>query len=118
MLETLGETLKNARDRRHESLQTAAQAANISVTHLQKVEKDVVSAPSPHVLRRLGTALELPYLQMLSMAGYLSEAEREIVAEDESLRQGHHALRGQSLDPSEWRAVGAFINYLKAQRSA
>ena len=116
MLETLGETIKAARDQRRESLQTAAHAAHISVAYLQKLERGAVGTPSPHVLRRLGTALDLRYLQLMSLAGYLSEAERQSAPEDYSLGLPIHPLQGQSLEPCEWRAVGAFVKYLKAQR--
>ena len=116
MLEELGQTLKNAREGHRESLQTVAQAARISVAYLQKLERGEVGTPSPHVLRRLGAALALPYLELLALAGYLSDTERRQVENDEGLCPGHHPLEGQSLDPAEWRAVGAFIGYLKAQR--
>ena len=118
MLEPLGETIRTARDQRGESLQTAAQAANISAAYLQKLERGTVGAPSPHVLRRLATALDLRYLELLSLAGYLSDAEQQSASGDERLRPADHPLRGQSLEPCEWRAVGAFIEYLKAQRQS
>jgi len=116
MLTELGETLKNARERDGRSLQAVAEPANISTAYLQKLERGQVSTPSPHVLRRLGVALGVEYLYLMSLAGYLSEDENQKVATDESLRGSRHPLARQQLAPEEWRAVGAFIKYLRAQR--
>jgi transcriptional regulator with XRE-family HTH domain len=117
MLTELGEALKNAREQDGRSLQAAAESANISAAYLQKLERGQVGTPSPHVLRRLGTALNVPYLRLMSLAGYLSEQEERCVIADDELRAPRHPLADQQLVPEEWRAVGAFIKYLTAQRN-
>jgi transcriptional regulator with XRE-family HTH domain len=117
MLTELGEALKNAREQDGRSLQAAAESANISAAYLQKLERGQVGTPSPHVLRRLGTALNVPYLRLMSLAGYLSEQEERCVMADDELRAPRHPLADQQLVPEEWRAVGAFIKYLTAQRN-
>lgn len=116
MLDELGETLRNAREQVGRSLQAVAEPAKISTAYLQKLERGQVGTPSPHVLRRLGTVLELQYLGLMSLAGYLSDEEARGVAADDRLRQPRHPLARQQLGPDEWRAVGAFIKYLKATR--
>ena len=42
-------------------MKRAADPAKISPTYLQKLERDEVHEPSPHVLYRLGEQLDLPY---------------------------------------------------------
>lgn len=116
MLPELGTELKNARDLHGLSLQTVAETATISAAYLQKLERGQVGTPSPHVLRRLGSSLGLPYLRLMELAGYLDEAE---VAEAR-LREpspSPHPLAGKKLTQEEWRAVGAFIKVLISQRS-
>jgi transcriptional regulator with XRE-family HTH domain len=117
MLTELGEALSSARERQGRSLQAVAEPAKISTAYLQKLERGQVSTPSPHVLRRLGTVLEVRYLRLMSLAGYLSDDEERRVATDDELRASRHPLADQQLVPEEWRAVGAFIKYLKAQRN-
>ena len=113
MLKDLGEELKRVRDQRSSSLQAVAEPAKISPTYLQKLERGVVDAPSPHVLGRLAKALDLSYLRLMELAGYLDEQQ---LAQARSRTPKPHPLSEQNLSPEEWRAVGAFIQELKAQR--
>jgi hypothetical protein len=57
--------------------------------------------------------LELPYLRLLELAGYLDE---EDLASLENRTPKPHPLAGQSLSSEEWRQVGAFIDELIARR--
>jgi len=115
MLPELGTELRNARDQLGMSLQVVAETAKISAAYLQKLERGQVDTPSPHVLRRLGSSLGLPYMRLMGLAGYLDEAE---VAEAGSREPSPspHPLAGRKLTQEEWRAVGAFIKVLVSQR--
>jgi GTP cyclohydrolase I len=74
----LGPRLLQIRKLRARSLKSVAEAAGISTAYLQKLERDEVKAPSPHVLRALGAALDVPYRELMELAGYmLPEAERD-----------------------------------------
>ena len=115
MLVELGRELKNARDRLGLSLQAAADTANISAAYLQKLERGQVDTPSPRVLRRLGSSVGLPYLRLLELARYLDEAELT-EARTRKPSPVPHPLAGRQLTQEEWRAVGAFIKTLIAQR--
>jgi HTH-type transcriptional regulator, competence development regulator len=115
MLIKLGTELRKARDQMGASLKAIADTANISTAYLQKLERGEVSTPSPHVLRRLSSSIGLPYLALMELAGYLDEEERG----EAGLRkpqQRPHPLASQHLTPEEWRAVGAFIKKLVAER--
>jgi len=70
----LGSRLAGRRRERGESLRVVADAAAISTAYLQKLERCEVKAPSPHVLRPLAAALELPYAEVMGLAGYLDES--------------------------------------------
>lgn len=111
MLEELGAELRAVRTTRGRSLQDVAAAATISVAYLQKLEAGHVGAPSPHVLRRLAAALEIGYERLMALAGYVLPAGAAAPAP--SLPA---ALAGEDLTAEEWRAVAAFVGYLKAQR--
>jgi hypothetical protein len=59
--------------------------------------------------------LEVPYLRLMELAGYLDEeqlAEARVREPSPQL----HPLADQQLTSEEWRAVGAFIKTLIAQR--
>jgi len=97
------------------SLQAIADTAKISAAYLQKLERGEVTSPSPHVLRRLASSLGLPYLRLMELARYLDEVElAEARLREPSPRP--HPLASQRLTPEEWRAVGAFIKTLVAER--
>jgi GTP cyclohydrolase IA len=67
----LGAELAGRRRERGESLRAVSDAAAISTAYLQKLERCEVKAPSPHVLRALAAALDLPYDHLMGLAGYL-----------------------------------------------
>ena len=75
MLKELGEELKKVRARRGLSLQSAAQPSRITAPYLQKLERGVVDTPSPRVLARLANTLEISYLHLMDLAGYLDEEQ-------------------------------------------
>ena len=115
MLVELGEELRRARDRKGMSLEAAAGPSGISATYLHKLERGVVNNPSPRILARIAVCLEVPYLRLVELAGYLDELQ---LAETR-LREGGtgaHPLTGQRLSLEEWRAVGDFIQKLIARR--
>lgn len=110
MLRELGETLRQARQERALSLQSAAEPARITAPYLQKLERGLVTTPSPHVLGRLAAVLGIPYLRLMELAGYLDEAE--LVAVRERAPQPHPLARVE-LSAEQWRAVGELIHKLK-----
>jgi HTH-type transcriptional regulator, competence development regulator len=111
MLTELGTELKSARDQLGLSLQAVSETAKISAAYLQKLERGQVGTPSPHVLRRLGSSLGLPYLRLMELAGYLDETEAS-EARSREPSPSPHPLAGKKLTREEWRAVGAFIKVL------
>ncbi len=115
MLKELGNELRQERDALSLSLEAVAGPAKISGAYLHKLEHGSVHSPSPRVLARLAGVLEVSYLRLMKLAGYLDE---EQLAQARLREPGKHAhpLAGQKLTTEEWKAVAAFIKNLKAQR--
>lgn len=120
MTPDLGEAIAEARSRKQLSLQAAAGPAKISTAYLQKLERGAVGSPSPHVLRRVAAALDLDYLQLMRLAGYLSEDEASLGPARPVIHDATGELYtrlGQArLSEDEARAVMAFIQHLVAER--
>lgn len=114
MLTELGKELFKARKDKKNSLEAVAKPAKISNTYLQKLERGEINNPSPRVLGRLAVVLEISYLNLLLLAGYLNEDQ---LAEAQLLKSldKPHPFANKNLSKEEWRAVGAFIKYLIAQ---
>ncbi|HUX65554.1 MAG TPA: helix-turn-helix transcriptional regulator [archaeon] len=115
MLIQLGQKLHVAREEKELSLASVAGPAKISAAYLLKLERGVVNSPSPRVLARLAVVLEISYLHLMELAGYLDE-EQLAHARMREPSMHPHPLTGQQLAPEEWRAVAAFIKTLIAQR--
>jgi len=113
MLAAMGEVLRERRKARHASLETIAGEARISAPYLLKLERGEVNSPSPRVLARIARGLDLPYLRLMELAGYLDEEDLAVLA-DRSPKP--HPLANQSLSKDEWREVGTFIARLVAGR--
>src|SRR5512133_2775587 len=115
MLIELGQELAKARENKGLSLDAVAGAAKISGAYLHKLEHGVVDSPSPRVLARIAAALDVHYLRLMELAGYLDEAQAAAARMREPAPRPH-PLAGQQLTPDEWKAVGAFIKKLVAGR--
>ncbi|MFQ5792931.1 MAG: helix-turn-helix domain-containing protein [Acidobacteriota bacterium] len=115
MLIELGQELANAREKKALSLEAVAGPAKISGAYLHKLERGVVNNPSPRVLARIAVALDVPYLRLMELAGYLDEMQLAEAQMRESAPKPH-PLAGQQLTSDEWKQVGAFIKKLVAAR--
>ena len=67
---SLGIRLRDLRKGGRRSLKSIADGAGISVAYLQKLERDEVKSPSPHVLRGLARTLDCSYAELMKLAGY------------------------------------------------
>jgi len=114
-LRALGAELKAVRQAKGLSLHNVAKPAKISAAYLQKLEAGTVKSPSPRVLQRLAVVLEISYLALMELAGYLeSGSNQTAIKAPPSLVE--RTLIAEDLTGEERRAVAAFIAYLKAQR--
>jgi transcriptional regulator with XRE-family HTH domain len=113
MLKDLGKLLAKAREQKKLSLEAAAGPAKISGAYLHKLERGVVNNPSPRVLARVALSLDVPYLRLMELAGYLDETQ---LAEVQVRAPKPHPLAGAQLTPAEWKEVGAFVKKVVAKR--
>jgi HTH-type transcriptional regulator, competence development regulator len=112
---TLGEQLRDVRRVREMSLKAVADAADISTAYLQKLERDEVKTPSPHILYRLAEVLRVPYPQLMALAGYVVPSTS---GEQEGERQNllAHALSSEDLTADEQRELARYLAWYRHQR--
>ncbi len=67
---SIGAVLRQAREVRGLSSVETARSAEISSAYLSKLENDAVKRPSPEVLHRLSEVLEVPYAELMALAGH------------------------------------------------
>jgi transcriptional regulator with XRE-family HTH domain len=67
---SIGVVLRQAREVRGRSAMETARSAGISSAYLSKLENDGVKRPSPRVLHRLSEVLEVPYAELMTLAGH------------------------------------------------
>jgi len=94
-MEELAKCLREARSSHGMTLESASEAAKISAAYLHKLEAGRVQTPSPHVLRRLATVLGVPYLTLMTRAGYLDHSESAAGAE--GTRDGTPGRKGKPM---------------------
>ena len=71
----LGDTIRERREARVLSIQATASQAQISQGYQFKLESGIVRTPSPRILHRLGRVLDLPYAELMRLAGYTFDGE-------------------------------------------
>lgn len=109
-MQELGRQLLKVRQMKSLSLNSVAEAADISPAYLQRLERGSVKAPSPPVLQRLARALQLSYPKLMEEAGYL-EPHGEADTTTPNLLA--HALMAEELTPEE---ASALVEYLAFHR--
>jgi transcriptional regulator with XRE-family HTH domain len=112
---TLGEQLREVRGIRDMTLKAVAEAADISTAYLQKLERDEVKTPSPHILYRLGEVLRVPYPQLMALAGYVVPSTNED-RKQEPQNLLAHALSSQDLSDDEQRELARYLAWYRHQR--
>ncbi|WP_342576383.1 helix-turn-helix domain-containing protein [Paenibacillus sp. FSL M8-0142] len=66
-----GAYLKQIREDKGLSINQLAQAAEISGSQISRIENGLRGIPKPQTLRKIADALEVPYEELMSKAGYL-----------------------------------------------
>ena len=110
---TLGATLNLARRMKGQSLKAAADPARISATYLQKIERGEVQDPSPHVLHRLSEALDLPYADLMELAGYVVPSRSGRPPLGEFGGPLATALSKAPMSTDESRALAEYLSFLR-----
>jgi HTH-type transcriptional regulator, competence development regulator len=90
-------SLRIARGLRGLTLRHVAEAAEISPTYLQRLERGDVRDPSPHVLRRISKALNIPYGFVMHLAGYGDEDSDSTASARLEVEQALEGLSAQAV---------------------
>ena len=107
----MGETLRKRREAMSMSTIQAAQRADVSTAYLSKLERGEVRQPSPHILHRLSSVLEIPYEELMILAGYL-------VPSTTSSRMPSHAaaLFGEDLTEEETEMLLDYLAWYRQRK--
>ncbi|TDB38236.1 MAG: XRE family transcriptional regulator [Actinobacteria bacterium] len=114
MPKSLGSELARIRHLRGASLKVVSDAAGMSPTYLQRLERDEIASPSPNKLHALASALEVPYVELMKLAGYVVPRDKPTSSEPISRGPLAHALLSEELTDEE---VAALTEYLAFHRS-
>ncbi|MPM61271.1 HTH-type transcriptional repressor RghR [bioreactor metagenome] len=104
----LGVFIKEKRALREFSIRKLAELAGISHTEVKRIEDGVRKQPSPQVLRAIAEALNVPYDDIMTAAGYIDTPANMIVAAK--------IKDADDLTDEEILKVEDYINYIKSQR--
>ncbi len=110
---TLGARLRRARGER--SLKAVAEPAEITPAYLQKLEHDQVKKPSPTVLHGLADALDVPYAELMELAGYVFPD-----ADERRVREGNvlsFALSSERLSDDEATALMEYLDWYRHRKA-
>lgn len=113
---TLGEQLREVRALREMSMKAVAEPGGISTAYLQKLERDEVKTPSPHILYRLAEVLRVPYPRLMALAGYVVPSTSD-EPEREPQNLLAHALSSEDLSEDEQRELARYLAWYRHQRT-
>lgn len=104
----LGERLRAVRALRGYSLRQTAKEGGISAAYLQKLERGEVQTPSPNVLYAVASFLEVPYSELMRLAGYVVPNDTGTPA-DTTGGLMTHALSSEDLTEAEATEVAKYL---------
>jgi len=107
-----GPYLRSARERKGLSLRAVEEATGISNPYLSQLESGKVRQPSPIVLHKLATLLEVSYADLMRLAGYPIPDEPPA-----SSKLSSASMRFQNVTPEEADALDEYLSFLRSKRS-
>lgn len=114
--EELGARLRQVREMRGLSLKAASVIARISAAYLQKLEQGKVKEPSPNILFRLAGALDVPYEDLMELAGYV--VPRSTKAGKASTNVLAQALKSSDLTDDEVEELARYLAWRRHNKTA
>lgn len=113
----LGTQLRAVRDIKGLSLAAVAKPAGISAAYLQKLERGEVQNPSPHVLYKLAEVLDLPYPELMRLAGYVVPGQERESGRDRGGGLLAHAFSSEDLTQEELAALASYLAWYRHDRA-
>ncbi|WKV08160.1 helix-turn-helix transcriptional regulator [Thermoanaerobacterium sp. CMT5567-10] len=69
---SIGEYIKKIREDRKLSINQLALYSNVSAAHISRIERGL-REPSPEILKKISEVLDVPYEELMKIAGYLND---------------------------------------------
>jgi HTH-type transcriptional regulator, competence development regulator len=112
----LGRHLKRIREGRGWSLARTGKEAGVSTAYVQKLERGEIFSPSPHKLRGVAKALEIPFDEVMRLAGYAvpSPGSSDV---DDSVRVLAQALQAEDLTATEIEELSDYLRFRRQQQA-
>ncbi len=111
-----GQFLREQRQAKHLSLIVLAERTATSSSYLSRIERGLRNPPSPAVLRRLAQALEIPYEQLMTQAGYLNTTLHEEPISYGGINHQQWQEAMSALSEEDWTDIWALIQNKVARR--
>ena len=112
---SLGAQLHEVRKLKELSLKAVAEPAGISPAYLQKLERNEVKRPSPHVLHGLAEVLEVPYMALMEAAGYVVPT-----ADAKKVKPGSvlaHAFSSEEISEEEAEVLARYLRWYRNEQA-
>src|SRR4051812_23125710 len=100
---------------RNLSLKGAAEPAGISAAYLQKLERNDVKQPSPHVLHALAEVLDIPYDKLMELAGYVVPAADKAKVKPGSVLA--YALSSEDISEEEAEVLARYLRWYRDDKA-
>lgn len=123
MKTNLGNKLQQVRKLKSLSLRDVEAKTGISNAYLSQLERGDASNPSPKKLKSLADCYDIPYADLLNLAGYLPNDDgnqSQLIAsqsDDGTNTILGAALKNVELTEEEENSVVQYITFLKSQRN-
>ncbi|HHW56795.1 MAG TPA: helix-turn-helix transcriptional regulator [Clostridia bacterium] len=115
---TIGEYIKKIREEKNLSLNQLALYSGVSAAHLSRIERGF-REPSPEVLRKISTALKVPYEELMKVAGYLDgEPSGTLITNLETGQLGNNEWQPQLTEKDKKDIAKTLEEWMKDLTSA
>lgn len=110
-ISNFGNIVRNIRKDKKLSLKEVAENGGLSHPYLSQIENNKRNAPKPDMVKKLAKGLNVPYVFLLSKAGYLDEqvdSETMEKLQSEWEKQPHHIYYNEILGYLQGASTGVF----------
>ncbi len=112
-METLGKTLKSARENVSLTLRDVENSTGISTAYLSQLENEKIKKPSANVLYKLANIYKVKLNVLLSAAGIIKPKDHDHEDDDKSFLETQVAFYKDELSEHEQQQVVEFIKFLR-----
>lgn len=103
---TIGEVIAEARENKGLSQRQLAKMANINNSELSKIESGIRKEPSPKILRKISTIIDVNYSDLM----YLIGLGLEVTPLNYFIKSHYSSLNAEELETAEINVLGSIEN--------